>query len=48
MPFSSSVSEVETKILIASGVVVGEVPDYYGGGKEGPSISIPKDSLKKK
>lgn len=47
MPFSSSVSEVETKIFITSGIVNGKVPEFYSGKGEGPSISIPKDSLKK-
>ena len=46
IPFATSVSKVRTKIFIASGVLMGEVPEFYG--KEGgPSISVPKDSVKK-
>lgn len=46
IPFATSVSKVRTKIFIASGVLMGEVPEFYG--KEGgPSISVPKDSMKK-
>lgn len=46
VPFSTSVSKVQTKIFIDSGVLMGEVPEFYGKDG-GPSISVPKDSLKK-
>ena len=46
IPFATSVSKVRTKIFIASGVLMGEVPEFYG--KEGgPSISVPKGSVEK-
>lgn len=48
IPFSTKVKEVSTDIYVTSGVVMGEVPDYYGGGGDkDPSISVPKDDLQK-
>ncbi|GAA0588811.1 sporulation protein YunB [Virgibacillus siamensis] len=46
IPFTSEVEEVSTQIYIDSRTIVGPVPEFYGNG-ENPSISVPKDSLKK-
>lgn len=45
IPLTSEVKPVSSKIYIDSGVIMGAVPDYYGGGGDGPSISVPKDSF---
>ncbi|WP_174614173.1 sporulation protein YunB [Virgibacillus ihumii] len=47
IPFTSEVEEVSTKIPIDSTVIMGQVPEFYGVDGNNPSISIPKDSLKK-
>lgn len=46
IPFITDVKEVSTKILIDKRVVMGDVPEFFGGGDGGPTISIDKDSLK--
>lgn len=45
IPLTSEVKPVSSKIYIDSGVIMGAVPDYYGGGGNGPSISVPKESF---
>ncbi|GAB3047858.1 hypothetical protein GCM10027286_08200 [Virgibacillus ainsalahensis] len=45
IPFTTEVKEVSTKIYIDSGVIMGDVPDFYGEGDGGPSIAVPKDDL---
>jgi sporulation protein YunB len=45
IPLTSEVKPVSSKIYIDSGVIMGAVPDYYGGKGDGPSISVPKDSF---
>src|SRR5699024_458782 len=45
IPFSTSVSDVSTKIYVAKSVIMGDVPNFYGGGSDGPSIAVPKDSI---
>ncbi|WP_284141663.1 MULTISPECIES: sporulation protein YunB [unclassified Virgibacillus] len=47
IPFTTDVTKVETKILIDKHLVMGEVPEFYGGGTDGPSISVPKKDLQK-
>ncbi|WP_245799269.1 sporulation protein YunB [Virgibacillus siamensis] len=47
IPFTSEVEEVSTKIPIDSTVIMGPVPEFYGADGNNPSISVPKDSLKK-
>lgn len=48
IPFSTKVKKVSTDVYVTSGVVMGGVPDYYGGGKgNDPSISVPKEDLQK-
>lgn len=47
IPFTSEVEEVSTKIPVDSTVIMGKVPEFYGADGNNPSISIPKDSLKK-
>ncbi|HEX6594722.1 MAG TPA: sporulation protein YunB [Bacillota bacterium] len=45
IPFTTEVTSVSTKIMIDKHLVMGEVPDFYGGDSDGPSISIPKKDL---
>lgn len=51
VPFSTSTAEVSTKIFIDSGMVMGDVPEFYGGNRDNsenmPQLSIPKDALKR-
>ncbi|MFC0300995.1 sporulation protein YunB [Virgibacillus soli] len=47
IPFSTKVTTVSTKILIDKHLVMGQVPDFYGGGSGGPNISVPKKDLQK-
>lgn|SRR5690625_3345656 len=42
IPFSTSVSEVSTRVFIDSRIVMGNVPEFYSSGTSGTSISIPK------
>lgn len=42
IPFSTSVSEVSTRVFIDSRLIMGGVPEFYSEGAGGPSISIPK------
>ncbi|WP_405102699.1 sporulation protein YunB [Oceanobacillus sp. FSL H7-0719] len=42
IPFSSEVTTVSADIYIDGGALMGEVPDFYGGGGNGPSIAVPK------
>lgn len=46
IPFTTEVAPVSTEIYIDSGVIMGDVPQFYGGDGDNPSIAIPKDSLK--
>ncbi|HAM79285.1 sporulation protein YunB [Ornithinibacillus bavariensis] len=45
VPFTTSVTPVSTRILIGKSLVMGEVPDFYGGAGGNPSIAIPKENL---
>lgn len=45
IPLTSEVKPVSSKIYVDSGVIMGAVPDYYGGSGDGPSIAIPKESI---
>lgn len=45
IPFTSEVEKVKTKILIDKAVIMGEVPDFYGGTGGDTSIAIPKEDL---
>ncbi|MFD1039649.1 sporulation protein YunB [Virgibacillus byunsanensis] len=46
IPFSTSTAKVSTKVFIDSRVIMGDVPEFYNrGGGEGPSISIPRDTI---
>lgn len=42
IPFSTSVAEISTRVFIDSRVIMGDVPEFFSGSGEGPSISIPK------
>ncbi|WP_217588656.1 sporulation protein YunB [Lentibacillus saliphilus] len=44
IPFTTEVARVETRIDIDSGVIMGDIPDFYGNGND-PSISVPKESI---
>lgn len=43
VPFSTTTSEISTKVFIDSRVIMGDVPEFYGGADGGPSISVPKE-----
>lgn len=45
IPFTTEVTTVNTEIYLDGGAIMGKVPDFYGGGSDGPSISVPKDDL---
>src|SRR5699024_6264038 len=45
IPFTTEVTSVSTKIMIDKHLVMGGVPEFYGGDSDGPSISIPKEDL---
>jgi len=46
VPFTTEVTTVSTEIYIDGGVIMGEVPDFYGGGgNQGPSIAVPREDL---
>ena len=45
VPFTSDVTTVNTEIYLDGSAIMGKVPDFYGGGSNGPSIAIPKDDL---
>lgn len=45
VPFTSEVTTVTADIYIDGGALMGEVPDFYGGGSTGPSISVPKEDF---
>ncbi|MFS0674357.1 sporulation protein YunB [Ornithinibacillus sp. 179-J 7C1 HS] len=45
IPFTTDVTHVSTKILIDKVLVMGEVPDFYGGTGADPNIAVPKDDL---
>ncbi|TQS76034.1 sporulation protein YunB [Ornithinibacillus gellani] len=45
IPFTTELTTVSTRILIGKQLVMGAVPDFYGGGG-GPSIAVPKEDLK--
>ncbi|RKQ29610.1 sporulation protein YunB [Oceanobacillus halophilus] len=46
IPYITDVTTVQTEIYIDSGAIMGDVPDFYGGGGDGPSIAVPKDDIK--
>lgn len=45
VPFTSEVTTVTADIYIDGGALMGEVPDFYGGGSTGPSIAVPKEDF---
>ncbi|RLL47118.1 sporulation protein YunB [Oceanobacillus piezotolerans] len=45
IPFISKVESLQTEIYIDGGAIIGDVPEFYGGGGEGPSISVPKSDF---
>ncbi|KPH78709.1 sporulation protein YunB [Oceanobacillus caeni] len=45
IPYITERKTVQTEIYIDGGAIMGEVPEFYGGGSNGPSISIPKDDI---
>ncbi|WP_404453948.1 sporulation protein YunB [Virgibacillus necropolis] len=48
VPFTTDTAEVSTKIFIDSGTIMGDIPDFYGGGNGTPPIAIPKSDLQDK
>ncbi|WP_229683053.1 sporulation protein YunB [Virgibacillus oceani] len=48
VPFTSDVTTVDTEIYIDKKLIMGDVPEFYGGsGNGGIDIAIPKKDLKK-
>ncbi|CDQ39185.1 sporulation protein YunB [Virgibacillus salexigens] len=45
VPFTTEPSEISTRVYVDSRVLMGDVPDFYGGDEGGPNISVPKDDL---
>ncbi|WP_010095040.1 sporulation protein YunB [Ornithinibacillus scapharcae] len=46
VPFTTDVTTVTTKILIDKNLVMGDVPEFYGGGEgKTPNVAVPKDDL---
>ncbi|WP_234031414.1 sporulation protein YunB [Lentibacillus cibarius] len=46
VPFTTDTATVSTEIYIDGGALMGDIPEFYGGGNsENPSISVPKDDL---
>ncbi|GAB3806183.1 sporulation protein YunB [Virgibacillus kimchii] len=45
IPFSSEVTTVQTEIYIDGGAIMGDVPDFYSGDGEDPSIAIPRENF---
>ncbi|MUV39171.1 Sporulation protein YunB [Lentibacillus sp. JNUCC-1] len=45
IPFTTEVMPVKTRIDIDSGVIMGDIPEFYGGGNNDPSISVPKKDI---
>ncbi|HLR67889.1 sporulation protein YunB [Virgibacillus alimentarius] len=45
IPFTTEVTSIDTKILIDKHLVMGDVPEFYGGDGKDPSISVPKKDL---
>ncbi|MFD1608917.1 sporulation protein YunB [Oceanobacillus luteolus] len=44
VPFSSDLTTVTSQIYIDGAALMGEVPDFYGGGTP-PSIAVPKEDI---
>ncbi|QHS23140.1 sporulation protein YunB [Virgibacillus sp. MSP4-1] len=49
VPFSTDTAKVTQKVLVDRRVIHGDVPEFYGGGREGggssPDVTVPYDSL---
>ncbi|MBU5267431.1 sporulation protein YunB [Virgibacillus proomii] len=46
VPFTTETAEISTKVYVDSRVIMGDVPEFFGGdGEGGPNIAVPKDSL---
>lgn len=45
IPFTTELTKVSTRILIDKNLVMGEVPEFYGGTGGNPSIAVPKEDL---
>lgn len=45
IPFSTSTTEVSTRVFVDSRVIMGDVPEFYNAGAPGggPSISVPRE-----
>lgn len=47
IPFTSDVTTVTAQIYLDGGALMGEVPDFYGGGTGSPSIAIPREDIQR-
>lgn len=48
IPFSTTTTEISTKVFVDSRVIMGEVPEFFSGGKDGPAITFPRDRIQDK
>ncbi|WP_085991462.1 sporulation protein YunB [Oceanobacillus senegalensis] len=47
IPYITEQTTVSTEIYIDGGAIMGDVPEFYGGGSDGPSIAVPKEDIEK-
>ncbi|MFA1821375.1 sporulation protein YunB [Virgibacillus oceani] len=45
VPFTTEVTTVHTEIYVDGGAIMGDVPDFYSGNGDDPSIAIPSDEF---
>lgn len=45
IPFTTDETTVHTEIYVDGGAILGDVPDFYSGNGDDPSISIPKENF---
>lgn len=45
IPFSTTTTEISTKVFVDSRVIMGDVPEFFSDGKTDSSISIPRESF---
>lgn len=43
IPFSTTTSQISTRVFIDSRVIMGDVPEFYSDGESGTSVTFPRD-----
>lgn len=43
IPFSTTTTEISTKVFVDSRVIMGEVPDFFSDGKSDTSVTFPRE-----